>query len=250
MAKNQQLKEILTNLGLTENEASVYLANLSLGPTTVLKIAKVAEQRRTTVYSVVESLKAKGLIHIEPKGFKQLYVAEHPDKLKNMLDVKKNSLERALPQFEALYNLKGGESTIKYYEGLESIKTIYDTILAPLKPNDDYLVMGDLEKFFNLDKKYFDDFLEKRIKSPAKARLISTDSEQARYMQKFAKNMNHEVRILPQTSKLSVDVMIVPQKVTIFNLNEPLSAVSLENKAMIEMHKQLFEIIWDSLEVK
>ena len=246
--KNEQLVEILKEIGLSENEAQVYLTSLSLGPTTILRIAKSSGIRRTTVYSVVETLKNKGLIHIKPQGLKQLYVAENPDKLDSIIENKKRSLMKLLPEFTALYDLKGGESTVKYYEGLNAVKNIYETILDPMKPSDDYLVISDLEKFFvKTDQKYFEEFLEKRIKSRVKARLISTDSERARYMKQYARNMNQEVRILPEGSKLSVDTMIVPQKVTIFNLDEPISAVSLENNAMIQMHRELFEIIWRSL---
>lgn len=245
--KNDQIQALLLDLGLTENEAQVYLRSLSLGPTTVLNIAKASGIRRTTVYSVIEILKKKGLVHTEPRGFKQVFVAEHPDKLESMLENKRASLRKMLPELSAMYNLKGGESTIKYYEGLASIKTIYDTILDPLKRGDDYLVIGDMQKFFDMDKEYFNAFFEKRIKSEVRARLIVTDSEQSQHMKKYAKNMNHEVRILPEKTKLSVDAMIVPQKVIIVNLREPLSAVSIENKDTIEMQKELFEILWNSL---
>lgn len=245
--KNQQLIDILHDIGLTENEAEIYLTSLSLGPTTILKISKASQIRRTTVYSIIESLKKKGLMHIEPAGFKQLYVAESPERLDAIVENKKRSLEKLLPQFNALYNLKGGESTINYYEGLAAVKNIYETILKPLKPGDDYLVISDLQKFFDMDRKYFEGFLEKRGKSSIKARLIGTDSEQARYMKQFARNMNHEIKILPPESKLSVDVMIVPNKVTIFNLEEPISAISIENKSVVELHKETFEIMWRSL---
>ena len=246
--KNEQLIDILNDIGLSENEAQVYLNSLSLGPTTILRIAKHSGIRRTTVYSVVETLKNKGLMHIKPVGLKQLYVAEHPDRLDNIVENKKRNLKKLLPEFTALYNLKGGESTVKYYEGLASVKNIYETILDPMKPGDDYLVIGDSEKLFlETDKEYFENFLEKRIKSRVKARLLVTDTKRARYMKQYSRNMNHEVKILPEGSKLSVDVMIVPQRVTIFNLDQPISAVSLENKAMIELHKELFEIIWRSL---
>lgn len=245
--KNEQIEKLLLDLGLTDNEAKVYITSLSLGPTTILNIAKASGTRRTTVYSVVDVLKNKGLMHIEPRGFKQVFVAEHPNKLETMLENKRASLKKMLPELSALYNLKGEESTIRYYEGLASIKTIYDTILEPLGPKDYYLVIGEAQKFFDHDREYFDAFLERRIKSRAKARLIMTDSEQARYMKKYSLNMNHEVRILPEKTKLSVDVMIVPQRVTIFNLREPLSAISIENKDTIEMQKELFEILWDSL---
>lgn len=122
--KKSQIQDFLTELGLTENEAAVYLIGLSLGPTTILNIAKASGIRRTTVYSVVEVLKTKGLMHIEPRGFKQVFVAESPEKLELILEAKRSSLRRMLPELSALYNLKGGESTIKYYEGMEAIKYI------------------------------------------------------------------------------------------------------------------------------
>jgi hypothetical protein len=120
-------------------------------------------------------------------------------------------------------------------------------MLESLKPGDDYLVISNLQKFFDLDREYFDPYLKKRIKSPVASRLISTDSEQAQYMKTYAQNMNHKIKILPNDTNLSVDVMIVPHKVTIFNLDQPLSAVSIENPAMVKMHKEIFEILWKSL---
>jgi sugar-specific transcriptional regulator TrmB len=71
--QNTKLTKILTDLGLSEHEALVYLANISLGPTTILKIAQAAEIKRTTVYAVIESLKTKGLINVQIKGFKKLF---------------------------------------------------------------------------------------------------------------------------------------------------------------------------------
>ena len=50
---NFDLAKILIDLGLTENEAKVYVAALSLGPATILKIAQAAAIKRTTVYFVV-----------------------------------------------------------------------------------------------------------------------------------------------------------------------------------------------------
>ena len=245
--KDDQLLRTLKDLGLTENESRVYLTALSLGPSTVLHIAKTAQVRRTTVYSVIEALKKKGLMHVEPRGFKQLYVAEHPNKLESMIDSKKHNLERVLPEFTSLYNLKGSESTIRYYEGLESVKTIYDTILEPMKPNDDYLVISNLEEFFAKDPDYFGGFLERRIKSRVKTRLITTRSKKSEHMKKYSKNMNHEVRFLPEHSELSVHIMITQQQFTIFNIKNPTTAVSIENPTTIKSQTEMFELLWASL---
>lgn len=68
--KNIKLLETLKDIGLDESEAQVYLTSLSLGPTTVLRIARGGETKRTTVYGIIESLKNKGLMKVELKGLK------------------------------------------------------------------------------------------------------------------------------------------------------------------------------------
>ena len=56
---NNKTIEIIKDIGLTENEAKIYLANLSIGPATAINIAKEAGIIRTTAYSVIEALKIK-----------------------------------------------------------------------------------------------------------------------------------------------------------------------------------------------
>ena len=118
MHKQEQLLGTLEKIGLVKHEAQVYLASLALGPSTVLKIAKEAGLPRTTVYSIIESLKKKGLIFIEEKGFKKLHAPQRPDQLEMVLEQRKQEFKNMLPEFSALYNLHAGESLIQYFEGL------------------------------------------------------------------------------------------------------------------------------------
>ncbi|MFH0856689.1 MAG: helix-turn-helix domain-containing protein, partial [bacterium] len=130
---DKKLKSILTDLGLSENEAGVYLAALSQGPSTILKIAKIAGVKRTTVYPVVEALKQKGLMSEELKGWKKLYAPVSPEKLNSIIEARREKFKNALPEFMAMYNLKGNKSFIKYYEGLQAVKSVYDDLLKDLR---------------------------------------------------------------------------------------------------------------------
>jgi sugar-specific transcriptional regulator TrmB len=109
MNKNQLIKT-LSSFGLSKNDALVYVAGLSLGPSTILKLSKEAGIKRTTTYSVVESLKQKGLIFVEQKGWKQYYVSENPEKLKSIIERKKENLQESLPSLLSLYNMHGYDS--------------------------------------------------------------------------------------------------------------------------------------------
>jgi len=94
MKKQDQLLETLEKIGLSENESRVYLASLSLGGSTILTIAKEARLPRTTVYTIIESLKKKGLIFTEEKGFKKLYVPQSPEQLEVMLELRKQDFQK------------------------------------------------------------------------------------------------------------------------------------------------------------
>lgn len=247
MNKNSLLK-ILTDIGLSENEAGIYITNLSLGPSTILAISRASGIKRTTVYTIIESLKQKGLISIETKGFKQLFVAENPEKLASVLETKKKDLVKLMPEFSALYNLKGGESVMKYYEGLAGIKNVYESLLKEVQPHDDYLVISHQEEWYDLDRKYFQNFIERRSKLPVKTRMLLQDSPIARKFKERELNYNFEVKILPKNTKLVTNLVIIPKKVVIHQLIPPVSAIVIENRSTIQMHQQLFEIIWESIE--
>lgn len=245
--KNAKLTNILQNFGLTSKEADVYLASISLGPTTILKIARTAQIKRTTAYSVIESLKQKGLINIEIRGFKQFFVAENPEKLESIFESRKQQFKDSLPELLALYNLKGQESLIKYYEGLESIKGIYEQLLKEIKPHENYLVTGAQDQWYNLDPDFFQKFIQKRAKLPINIRMLFTDSKIAREHKKDSQNYNEKIKILPADTSLTTNLVITPQKVVIHQLIPPVMAIVIENPSIVKMHQELFEIIWKSI---
>lgn len=244
---DKQLTATLTKLGLSEHEAQVYLAALSLGPATIIKIAVVAEVKRTTVYSVVESLIMKGLIIKEIKGFKQLFVAESPEKLEVIIEQRKQLLAKTMPELAGLYNLKGGESTIKYYEGLAGIKSVYESLIKDARPHEDYLIISHIEPWLNLDKKFFLEFTKRRAKLPIKIRLLLQDSPTAREHKRIEKTLNEQIKLLPATTSLNTNLVVIPKKVVFHQLTPPIMAIVIENPSIVRMHQELFEIIWTSI---
>jgi len=237
----------LKDLGLTENEAQVYYASLSLGPSTILKIARAADLKRTTVYSVVEALKKIGLITIQFKGIKQLFAAESPDKLESMLETKKQELKNNLPELQSLYNLKGGESLIKYYEGLESVKTVYETILKEVKPKDEYRVISDTEKWMSVDPEYYQNFLERRAKKNIQSKIITKKSPTTLKFNKYSANYKMEQKFMPEKVAMTVNQIILPNKLILHQFIPPVMAIVIENKSIIRAHQETFDLLWQSL---
>jgi HTH-type transcriptional regulator, sugar sensing transcriptional regulator len=244
---NSKLTKTLLDIGLSENEAKVYLAALALGPTTILKLSKTANIKRTTAYSVVETIRQKGLISVEIKGWKKLFVVESPDKLKFILNEKRERLEKNLPDLFSIYNLKGDEGFIKYYEGVESVKSIYEDILKRLTSKDWYLVIGNTYPWLKIDPKYFKSFIERRARKNSDLRLLLQESEVAIKYQKSGVS-NGKIKTLPKRFSATSNMIILRNKLVLHQLLPTTRAIVIENPSIIQMTKEMFEIMWEVIE--
>ncbi|MES2225461.1 MAG: helix-turn-helix domain-containing protein [Patescibacteria group bacterium] len=247
MQNRESLQRMLAHAGLGDHEAAVYLAMLELGPTTILKIALQSGVKRTTIYHVIETLKAKGLVSVEQRGFKEFPVAENPARLERMLDEQKNALQSFFPELEALYTLRGNDSIIRYHSGVEAMKSAYDELLQDLRSGDDYYVIGDPDRWNHFDKEYFKTFIERRLRIDVHTKVILVSSETARSYKKTEKNYREEVRILPEGTTIDANMAIAPRKIVIHPLTNPVTTIVIETEALVRMQQNLFKVIWDSL---
>ncbi len=247
MADKKQLIGALRDLGIKENEAEVYTAALSLGPTTALKIARTSGVKRSTVYEALETLAARGYVSMVERGLKRLYVAESPTRLEQELTRRREQFHSLLPEFEALFNLRGNESVIRYYDSIESLKSEYEDLLHILKNKDEYFVYGDPTRWQLSEKDFFKDYIKRRIRINLDARLILSDSALAREYQQFERNFNEKVRLLPEGVQLDMNVTMTRHKIIIHQLIEPVLTIVIENRSLISMQMALFKIMWDKL---
>lgn len=234
----------LTDIGFSENEAQVYIAVLSLGETTVLQIARITEIKRTTVYHILESLQQKNLIMIQIKGFKKFFVAENPEHLSDIIHTRTKIFQQVLPELTAAYRTKNKKGSIREHIGLQSVKKIYEDLLKELNPHDNYYILSNQQEWYSLDKDFFQKFIEKRAKLSINIKLLLINSPAAQEAYKFQKNYNQTVKILPKETNLSTNLVITPNKVIIHKLNNPISALVITDPAIIQMHKESFEIMW------
>lgn len=118
--------ERLKNIGLSDNEAKVYLVMLELGPSPVVEIARKAEINRPTAYVQIEALKKKGLVSTQMKGKKNLFIAESPEQIEFVIEQEKGEIERKsedfkklLPELMSVFNLFDQKPQIRFFEGRE-----------------------------------------------------------------------------------------------------------------------------------
>ena len=242
--KQNKLISTLTGLGLSDKEAAIYCAALSLGATTIAKIADSAAVKRTSAYSVVESLKNRGLMNIEMAGWKKLYRVSPPERLEQIVESRHDELRGMLPAFSAITSLGAGESMIKYYQGLQSVKNVYEGLIQDVRPQEEYCIISDCKKWYELDEKYFEDFSRRRAKLPINIRLLLIDNEWGRGWKRRECELKFKVKFLAPKTELSTNLVFIPKRVIIHQLNHPVFAIAIENDNIIKMFSEMFGMLW------
>ncbi len=237
--------EELINAGLSEHEAKVYLAALELGETSVYRLAKKSGVKRTTTYLAVESLKGKGLISAFQRNNVTLCYAESPKKLAVALEEKKKSLDRIMPELLAFNNLMDKKPKIKYFEGRESYKEVFDDVLK--YPGTEMLATFN-EKFWNRDNYFVGYFMPKRKEKKIWARELFQDSPELRNLKNEERLHFFQSKLVPGDKfKIEIEMVIYGNnKVGFVSYDEEI-AIIIESQKIHDTQKSFFETIWSLL---
>ncbi len=240
----------LQSFGLNKKQASVYLACLESGRTSVQNISKKTGIKRTSVYDLVTGLIEQGLIIQTIKGKKRFFVAEDPKIIKKRLMQKQNEFDELLPELQSLYSIPGHKPKIEYYEGIDGIKQVLEkTLTSKEKELKSILPLKD---FLDLvGEEFFHHYTQKRIKHGYTLRTIRPITKEiARAVKKYHwgtnKNQKREVRLAPKYFQFSMAMYLFDNKVILMSSKKEIFAFIIESDEFAYNQKALFEVLWQA----
>ncbi len=243
----------LKHLGLSDKEASVYLASLELGPAPVQDISHKSKINRATTYVMIESLSARGLMSTFVRGKKRFYAPESPDRLLSILrlqrkelEEKENEFQKALPMLFALYNAEGAKPQIRYLEGPEGLATVRQSFEK---------LEGEFVQIIS-----FDDALASReLANGRQTHINNLKNEKAPHrILAVMDNPNPEAvpeigvgewRIIPSSEfPIHGDITVRGNHVFLFSYRTAVLAVIIVSKEIAESVRALFNLAWKGAE--
>ena len=241
-------KNQLIDLGFSNKEASVYLALLELGPSTTAEISHKAGINRTTGYDILESLSSDGLVNPIGETKIQKFVAENPDKviifLENKIKQGEERLKNAynlLPELFSIYNIEE-KPMVKYYEGIDRIKEVFEDTLTAKDEIVGYAVGTDA--FEAVGEEYLRDYFKRRVAKNIKVRVIAPDDPDTLKVTAGDKEELRESYIVPRNLfYFTTETNIYNNKILIISWKEKF-AVLIESKEIADAQKKVFELAW------
>jgi sugar-specific transcriptional regulator TrmB len=242
MAKD--LLHILRSSGLTEDQAELYLAGLHVGSAPASEYAKKTGINRITAYNLLEEMVADGKFAMVKKIRGKWYSPVAPEHL--AIEARKNAdaLSRVLPELRSLQGKHERRPLVKFYEGWEGVRRVYEDTLTAKGEILNFANSGVVRRFWPA---YDDEYVAERVKRGIDLRGIAPDDAPGRKVHGEDKEKLREIRLVPAKDfDFRNEINIYDSKVAIcsFEANDDCFGVVIESKDVAETQRQIFEMAW------
>lgn len=239
----------LRELGLSYDEAKVYIALLELGGSYVSAIAKKAGVHRVVCYKILEGLTEKGLISQFSKNNVRHFSAEDPRILVRKQQQKLEHAEKILPKLLSLTHALAYKPKIQYYEGTVGIKNVLEDTLNAEHEIIGYTDFGALPKV--LPEQELIEYAQKKLERRIRTRFLSPHSNEGLkhlgycYPQGFHTYLVEVLFIDPSEAPFEYQITFYNDRAAILSLNpKELLGMIIESAVYTKTERAVFELAW------
>lgn len=234
------LTSLLTDIGLDTRDATIYLALLELGETTVLPLAKQAGIKRTYCYDILASLQERGLVSYVERNGRRRYSAQPPEVLQKVARERLEKVTALIPELKLVAKKAESQPIVQYFEGKTGVKAVYEQLVgvpsfdAITSPTQMYEHLGD----------FFPGFAKRVLKKKIVIReLLAGPVPDTTYVDLYTEP-DQQSRRLPDAVNLTTDIVLFGNKLALISYGRTLHAVVIESGSIVDTHRQLFEVLW------
>lgn len=236
----------LSDYGLSDKEAKIYLTTLELGNSPASSIARRSEIKRITAYVILEDMKRKWLINESTKDWIKYYSAISPDNMLRQLEIKYQWFKNLIPELLAISAKLSSQPKIQFFQWFQWMKNMYNDLLSSTDETiHSFLGLEKVEpKFLQY---LYKEFLPQRIKLWIKAKVISYSSDKNKEYKSIDKKTLKETRFIKDPDfLLHYEINIYSNNkvaISIFG-EEEISWIIIQNKKFHDTMKSIFNFIW------
>lgn len=254
-----EVSGILSQFGLNEKESAVFLALARGGPMTAHGVARKSGVTRTHVYDIAERLVERGLLsESKGTGAKKYEAIDHQGLLAHLSRraTEVRALERRVAEaaslFHALRENREQRTKIKFYEGVEGLRTVYLEIKADLSSVAGKKEMVTWWPTGALEKAIPDFFENSRfIDMPGfiKRDIFDNPESAQKYIDAYKRGpTTYSYKFWPkERGQFPTDMVVWGTKVSITDLRGAPAGIVIDNAAYADAMRLLFDHMWNSL---
>jgi len=237
----------LEELGLSKQEAIIYVSALKLGVSKASQIAQKSKIKRGGAYYILKLLREKGFISEVIKSGVKYYSAVSPERILDIIDEEKNRkkeiVDGMIQDLREIQKSAIERPIIEIYEGYEGFKTIFSKLIE--KPKQEFKCYMSA-KILDYLPHFHEQF---RIRRSQKGIKIKTITEKTPFLEDIKKLDKKELRetrfndsILENTDILHY---ILDDSVVIIRANKKEQmAIYIKDQNLAKLYKNIFDKEW------
>lgn len=237
------MKERLIKLGLTPNEATVYLALVELGESPAGAIIKKTNKHRSIVYESLDKLVQEGLVAAMIKKGKKFFQITNPEIITVKIKDRLHLAEELTKQIKRKNKSKAPRVNI--YEGKDGWQTAYRRITKELKKRNKVYTLGaGADKWVEAMGDFFVEY-EKFCQQNNIQIIMLAYSLQKKEIEAHQSHLIRKVRYLPKKFVVPSNTEIFPDRIFIQIYTSPLILIEIGSKEVADGYRQHFHTLWE-----
>jgi len=233
----------LEQLGLSSNEARIYLACLELGNEKVSHIAEKAELPKSTTQDILRSLNKKGYVAMYRKKNSQYFSASEPIIFKDKINQQATILDALMPELNNLQRSAKTKATLRFFDSKEGFETVSREIISEA---NEILAFVSADSILEKMPEYFPQWAEIRAKNKITSRVILQNSKAARESKILDKKTLRQTKIV-NTIPFFSTLIIWQNKVATISLGDKPSVIIIKDADISQSFRAMFELIWETI---
>ncbi len=236
----------LSELGLTETDARVYLHLLERGvPLGGSKIASRLSLHRQYVHNSLQKLLTLDLIEEVPSGARMVYKALPPQYLTRLAKKKLDNVEKVARELNKISTI-GAEQDFEVHRGTRQVFEFEEELVHNLRENEtQYIIGGGAEAFISFFGEKYEEISHVARSHGLRSRYVGCSEEVPWLERAKTANKNFEYKILDTLPKTIVQTVVRFETVTFYAFGNPPLVYIIKSKTVAEDYKKFFDMLWN-----
>lgn len=237
-----EIKEKLRHVGLTENEAKIYMTLIDYGMSKVGRLVKITGIQKSSCYMAINSLLHKGIISTVNIGNVAHFKAENPKAIIDYIEEKKSIIDSSITELEKRFAAANkAEGCVSHFRGVKGIKAVLNDIIREGKDNDVFGSEGQLSDKMPV-------FVRQYIRMQDETRIKTRNLVRAGRKRKYSKGTKY--KYVDKDVRSNVVTNIYGDKIAILIWTEEPEAIIIKNKTAADSYRAYFEFMWEAAKKK
>ncbi len=239
---DKKLIDVLINNGLSENEARVYLALLTLGQTGIAALSRKSKLHGQLVYRALAELETRQLVDKTTINQRARYTARSPQLFLKQVSETRDKLAASITQLENLHTTNLSDQLQMTLGRAEFVATELAMISKTPKQSELLIISGENDQFWHVMGEHMNEHDFVRQKREICIRYVGSEVQRRNLTERQSPLFSF--RLLPHHFTGTVNIAVFPQIFGTYIFTDPPASMYVHNQHVAESYRSFFEALW------